>query len=81
LTAGAWNRPLFRWRLGKAQQLAEGGGSGMMQGGTQGHFQRFQVGPAGLFALGEDARQQCGYFARTAAGVGKASVTVLPRHL
>src|SRR5215831_7135498 len=33
---------LFGW-LAKAQQSAEGGGSGMMQSSTEGHLHRFQI--------------------------------------
>jgi hypothetical protein len=36
----------------------------MMQSSAQSHFHRLQIRLAGLLALGEDARQQRGYFAR-----------------
>ena len=64
LAAGTWNRALVRRRLRELQQLAEGGCAGPMQHGAQSHFHRLQIRLAGLFALGEDARQQRGYFAR-----------------
>jgi hypothetical protein len=64
LAAGTWNRALFRGGLGEPQQLAEGGCAGPMQGGAQSHFHRLQIRLASLFMLGEDARQQRGYFAR-----------------
>ncbi|MCZ2077744.1 MAG: hypothetical protein LC130_22410 [Bryobacterales bacterium] len=35
-----------------------------MQGSTEGHFHHLQIQGAGLLALGEDAAQQRGYFAR-----------------
>jgi hypothetical protein len=47
---------LFGW-VAEAQQLAEGGGAGMMQGSAEGHLHRLQIRLAGLPALGENARQ------------------------
>jgi hypothetical protein len=44
-------------RLAEAQQLAEGGGASMMQSSAEGHLHGFQIRPAGLLALGEDASQ------------------------
>jgi hypothetical protein len=67
LAAGARNGALLLGRFGEPQQLAEGGGTGLVQGGTQSHFHRFQIRPASLLALGEDACQQRGYFARDLA--------------
>jgi hypothetical protein len=54
---------LFGW-LAEAQQLAEGGGAGMMESRTEGRLHRFQIRLARLLALGEDTSQQRGYFAR-----------------
>src|SRR5436305_1435943 len=64
LAAGTRKRTLWFGRLAKAQQVAEGGGAGMMQGSAEGQFHRLQIRLAGLLALGEDACQQRGYFAR-----------------
>ena len=36
----------------------------MVQSSAEGHLYGFQIRLAGLFALGKDARQQRGYFAR-----------------
>jgi hypothetical protein len=36
----------------------------MMQGSAEGHLHCFQIRLAGLLALGEDASQERGYFAR-----------------
>jgi len=46
----------FDW-LTKAQQLAEGGGAGMMQGRAERHLHRFQIRLASLLALDEDASE------------------------
>ena len=54
---------LLGW-LAEAQQMAEGGGAGMMQSSAKGHLHRFQIRFARSLALGEDASQQRGYFAR-----------------
>jgi hypothetical protein len=51
-------------RLAETQQLAQGGGAGMMQSRAESHLHRFQVRLAGPLALGEDASQQRRYFAR-----------------
>ena len=55
---------LLGGRLGELQQLTEGRCAGLMQGRTEGQFHRLQIQAAGLPALGEDAAQQRGYFAR-----------------
>lgn len=62
--AGAGDVALFRGRFWKLQQLTEGRRAGLMQRGTEGHLDRLQIQLAGPLALGEDAAQQCGYFAR-----------------
>ena len=64
MTAGTQKRALLFGRFGEAQQVTESGGSSMMQGSAEGHLHRFQIRLAGLLALGEDASQQRGYFAR-----------------
>jgi len=46
---------MVRWSAagaGKLQQLTEGRGAGLMQGGTEGHLHRFQIQVAGMLALG-----------------------------
>jgi len=63
MTAGTWKRTLLFGRRAEAQQVAEGRGAGMMQGSAEGHLHRFQIRLARLLAVGEDACQQCGYFA------------------
>jgi hypothetical protein len=62
--AWAGDSALAGGRLGELQQLAEGRRAGLMQGGTEGHLHRLQIQVAGWLALGEDAAQQRGYFAR-----------------
>ena len=39
----------------------------MMQSSAEGHLHRFQIRLASLLAVGEDVRQQRGYFARDLA--------------
>ena len=53
----------FGW-LAETQQVAECGGASVMQSSAESHLHRFQIRLAGLLALGEDATQQRGYFAR-----------------
>ena len=46
------------------QQLAQGRRASLMQGGSQGHLDGFQVQPAALGAILKDQPQQMAYFAR-----------------
>jgi hypothetical protein len=55
---------VFGGRLGELQQFCESGCSSLMEGGAEAHFYRLQIHAPGLLALGEDAAQQSGYFAR-----------------
>ena len=64
VTAGARELALGTDRFVEAQEVAEGGSAGMMQSSAEGHLDRFQIRFAGLLAVGEDACQQRGYFAR-----------------
>jgi hypothetical protein len=57
MTAGTRKAALWFGGLAETQQLAEGGGAGMMQRRAEGHLHRFQIRLSGLLALGEDARQ------------------------
>jgi hypothetical protein len=43
--------------------LAKGGGTGAVQGRTDGHFDRFQIDTPALAALGKNSVQQTHYFA------------------
>ena len=64
MAARARNAALAGGRHGKLQQLRESRRSGLMQCGAKAHLHRLQIEAAGLLPLGEDAAQQCGYFAR-----------------
>lgn len=64
VTAGRPKRALLFGRFGKAQQVPESGGPGLMQGSAEGHLHRFQIRLRGLLAVGKDALQQRGYVAR-----------------
>jgi hypothetical protein len=50
------------WRF-ILQQLAESGCADLLQGGSQGAFQRLQIGPTTLSTLRKDSAQQLVYFA------------------
>ena len=50
--------------LGKLQQLSESRRAGLMHSGAKSHLDCFQIQSAAVRPLGEDAAQQCGYFAR-----------------
>jgi hypothetical protein len=67
VTAGTRKRALLFVRLAETQQVAEGGGAGMLQGSAEGHLHCFQIRLASLLAVGEDARQQRSYFTRDLA--------------
>ena len=64
MAAWARNAALVGGGHGKLQQLRESRRSGLMQDGAKAHLHRLQIEAAGLLPLGEDAVQQCGYFAR-----------------
>lgn len=64
VTAGTQQAALLCDGFAEAQQLAEGGGTGMMESSAEGHLDRFQIRLAGLMAFGEDASQQRSYFTR-----------------
>jgi hypothetical protein len=64
MTTRARDEALIRSRFGKLQQLSQGCGSGLMQGGTKRHLHCLQIHAAGLSALGKDTTQQRSYFAR-----------------
>ena len=53
----------LRWGL-LSEQLAQTSGTGLLQGGAQGHLHRFQVHCAGLATCGENHAQQGIYFPR-----------------
>ena len=46
------------------QHLAEGGGAGAVQGGTEGHLDGFQIEATAVAPLGKDSVQEGAYFAR-----------------
>ncbi len=52
---GAWGIAL--------QQFGQGGGPGLVHGGTNGHFHRLEIQSARLAALAENQLQQVLYFA------------------
>ena len=64
VTASAGNAALLSRRDGEVQQLAEGRGSGVVHGGSQGHLGSLQIEAARLSALLEDHAQELVYFAR-----------------
>ena len=65
--AGTWNRALLLDRLGEPQSPGERSGPSLMQGSAHRYFHRLQICFAGLLALGENTREQGGYFARALA--------------
>jgi hypothetical protein len=64
LTAGTGQAASFRAGLGKLQQLAQGGGSGAVQGGAHRPLGRFQIETPGLPPLLKNHPQELTYRAR-----------------
>ena len=63
MTAGTRKVALLFDCLAEVQQVAKGGGAGMMKSSAERHLYRFQIRLAGLLALGKNASQQGRYFA------------------
>lgn len=57
LTTGTWDGALFGCGLGELQQFTQSCCPGLVEGGTESHFHRFQIRSAGLLPLGKDAAE------------------------